>query len=50
LAEENKPDVIAEEGTLDIEHLKKHLDMFDQRLDNLDSVVSAVVERVWVAL
>ena len=30
----------------DIEHLKQRLDMFDQRLDNIDSVVSAVVERV----
>ena len=31
---------------LDTEHIKKRLDMLDQRLDNIDSVVTAVVERV----
>jgi len=30
----------------DIERLKKRLDMLDQRLDNIDSVVTAAVERV----
>ena len=30
----------------DIKHVKQHLDMLDQRLDNIDSVISAVVERV----
>ena len=30
----------------DIERLKQHLDILDHRLDNIDSVVSAVAERV----
>jgi hypothetical protein len=30
----------------DIEHLKQHLDILDHRLDNIDSMVSAVAERV----
>ncbi|HUV75278.1 MAG TPA: hypothetical protein VMW00_01350 [Dehalococcoidales bacterium] len=30
----------------DVEQLKKRLVMLDQRLDNIDSVVTAVVERV----
>ena len=46
MAEENKPSVMAEEQALDIEHIKKRLDMLDQRLDNIDSMVTAVAERV----
>ena len=46
MAEENKPSIVAEEQALDIEHIKKRLEMLDQRLDNIDSVVTAVVERV----
>ncbi len=46
MAEENKPSVVGQEETLDIEHIKQRLDMLDQRLDNIDSVVTAVVERV----
>ena len=46
MAEEKKSDAIVQEAAVDIEHLKKRLDMLDQRLDNIDSVVSAVVERV----
>ena len=46
MADENKLGTMAEETTLDIEHIKKRLDMLDQRLDNIDSVVTAVVERV----
>ncbi len=30
----------------EIERIKKSLDMLDNRIDNLDSVVSAVVERM----
>ena len=30
----------------ELESLNKHLDMLDERLDNIDSVVSALVERV----
>ena len=46
MAEENNPGVMDEEQALDIEHIKKRLAMLDQRLDNIDSVVTAVVERV----
>ena len=30
----------------DIEHISKQLDALDKRLDNVDSVVSAIAERV----
>jgi len=46
LAKNNEPNLTAQEQVLDIEYLKKRLDMLDQRLDNIDSVVTAVVERV----
>ena len=46
MADENEPSVVAGESVTDIEHIKKRLDMLDQRLDNIDSVVTAVVERV----
>ena len=32
--------------TVDLEHTKKRLEMLDKRLDNIDSVVTALVERV----
>ena len=37
---------VAEEQALDIQRIKQRLDMFDQRLDNIDSMVTAVAERV----
>ena len=46
MAEGDEPTGIAEEQALDIEHLKGRLDMLDQRLDNIDSMVTAVAERV----
>jgi len=46
LAEENRPTIIGQEEVLDIEHIKRRLDMLDQRLDNIDSMVTAVAERV----
>jgi len=46
LAEENKPNVASQVSELDIESAKRHLDMLDQRLDNIDSIVTALVERV----
>ena len=46
MAENNKSGAIDQETTLDIEHMKKRLDMLDQRLDNIDSIVTAVAERV----
>jgi len=46
LAKENEPVEVAEEQALDIQHIKTRLDMLDQRLDNIDSIVTAVAERV----
>ena len=46
MAQKNEPGVAGEEQALDIGQIKKQLDLFDQRLDNIDSVVTAVVERV----
>jgi len=44
LAQRNEPDLIDKE--LDIEQLKRRLDMLDQRLDNVDTIITAAVERV----
>jgi hypothetical protein len=46
LAEKNNPETITQRPKLDTEDIKRRLDMMDQRLDNIDSIVSAVVERV----
>ncbi len=46
MAENNKSNLVNEEQTLDVEHVKRRLDMLDQRLDNIDSMVTAVAERV----
>jgi len=46
LAEGDEPIGVAEEQALDIQHIKQRLDMLDQRLDNIDSMVTAVAERV----
>ena len=46
MAEKNKPNVVNQEQVQAIDQLKRRLDMLDQRLDNIDSVVTAVVERV----
>lgn len=46
MAEEDRLVAPAEEQAQDIERLKKRLDMLDQRLDSIDSVVTAVAERV----
>jgi len=46
LVENNKSNLVNQEQTLDIEHVKRRLDMLDQRLDNIDSMVTAVAERV----
>ena len=37
---------MAEEQALDIEQIKKRLDILDRRLDDIDSVVTAVAERL----
>lgn len=46
MADEDRDTALNEEMVEDIERLKKHLDMLDQRLDNIDSMVTAVAERV----
>ncbi len=46
MVEENKPSLVAQEQALDIKNIKRRLDMLDQRLDNIDSMVTAVAERV----
>ena len=46
MAEKDKPSVVSEEQGLEIERIKRRLDMLDQRLDSIDSVVTAAVERV----
>jgi hypothetical protein len=47
LADEDRDTTaLTEEVVEDIERLKKHLDMLDQRLDNIDSMVTAIAERV----
>jgi len=46
LAEKSKTRGLHPEKVLDVKDIERQLDMVDQRLDNIDSVVSAVVERV----
>jgi len=46
LVEENSPTPVTQEQKVDIEDIKRRLDMLDQRLDNIDSMVTAVAERV----
>jgi hypothetical protein len=46
LAKTDEPTDIDGDQALDIQHMKQRLDMLDQRLDNIDSIVTAVAERV----
>ena len=46
MVERDEPIGVTEEQALDIQHIKQRLDMLDQRLDNIDSIVTAVAERV----
>jgi len=46
LVEENEPSGVEQAQAADIEQIKRRLDMLDQRLDNIDSMVTAVAERV----
>ena len=46
MVKENEPSGVGEEQALDVEHIKRRLDMLDQRLDSIDSMVTAVAERV----
>ncbi|MBA7611647.1 hypothetical protein ES703_18875 [subsurface metagenome] len=46
MVQENESNVVRQDQTLDIERIKERLDMLDHRLDNIDSMVTAVAERV----
>ncbi|MBU2536379.1 MAG: hypothetical protein KKD83_09500 [Chloroflexi bacterium] len=46
MAQDRKSASVAEDTKADIERMNKRLDMLDQRLDNIDSMVTAVAERV----
>jgi len=46
LAKKTEPNKVSKEEALDIERIKQRLDMFDRRLDSIDSIITAVAERV----
>ena len=46
MAEKRNPGTVTEEQDTELERIKQHLDILDNRLDNIDSMVSAVAERV----
>jgi len=46
LADVEEPVEVEEEQVLEIQRIKQRLDMLDDRLDNIDSMVTAVAERV----
>ena len=46
MVREEQVDAAGDETALEIERLKRQLDVFDQRLDNIDSMVTAIAERV----
>ena len=46
MVQENEPSVMGQDQAPDIERIKRRLDMLDHRLDNIDSMVTAVAERV----
>ncbi len=43
---DDDPNLVDREQTLDINLLKRRIDMLDQRLDNIDSMVTVIAERV----
>ena len=46
MVQQNEPSIVEQDQAADIEHIKRRLDMLDHRLDNIDSMVTAVAERV----
>ena len=46
MAKESKSGARSQEQTQEIENIERRLDMLDRRLDDIDSMVSAVIERV----
>ena len=46
MAKKDEISAVVQEQASNIEHIKRRLDMLDHRLDNIDSVVTALAERV----
>ena len=46
MADKDNPGAAEDEQTVNIERIKRRLNMLDQRLDSIDSMVTAVAERV----
>ena len=46
MADVEEPVEVEDELALEIQRIKQRLDMLDDRLDNIDSMVTAVAERV----
>ena len=46
MAKKDEISAVVQEQASDIEHIKRRLGMLDHRLDNIDSMVTAVAERV----
>ena len=46
MANKNEPYLVNEKQAPGFDKISQRVDMLDQRLDNIDSVVTAVVERV----
>ena len=46
MAKQRKVETTNNKATPDIERLSQRLDMLDRRLDNVDSIVTVVAERV----
>ena len=46
MAKENRSGARGQEQAQEMENIKRRLDMLDRRLDDIDSMVSAVIERV----
>ena len=46
MADVEEPVEVEDEQALEIQRIKQRLDMLDDRLDNIDSMVTAVAERV----
>ncbi len=46
MADKKRADTAEEEPKVDAGEIERRFEMMDRRLDNIDSIVSAVVERV----
>lgn len=46
MAKKDRDQVDAVESEMNMDNIKRRLDLLDQRLDNIDSSLSAVIERV----